>query len=68
MNGKRLEKKIKESGTMKSFSQKMGIAESTLYRKLKNEKFSVSEAEKAVEILKLGDEEAYAIFFNGKIA
>lgn len=68
MNGKILEEKIKENGTMKSFSEEMGIAESTLYRKLKSENFSVLEAAKAVEILRLGNEEEYAIFFSRKLA
>lgn len=68
MNGKRLEEKIKEKGTMKSFSEEMGIAESTLYRKLNSGKFSVSEAAKAVEILGLCNEEAYSIFFRSKLA
>ncbi len=68
MDGKRLEEQIKKSGTMKSFSEKMGIAESTLYRKLGSGNFSVSEAAKAVEILGLQNEEAYAIFFRKKLA
>ena len=68
MNGKILEEKIKENGTMKSFSEEMGIAESTLYRKLKSGNFSILEAAKAVEILRIGNEEAYAIFFSRKLA
>ncbi len=68
MNGRRLEEKIKQNRTMKSFSEEMGIAESTLYRKLSSGKFSVSEAAKAVEILGLGNEEAYSIFFKDKLA
>ena len=68
MNGRRLEEKIKQNRTMKSFSEEMGIAESTLYRKLNSGKFSVSEAAKAVEIRGLGNEEAYSIFFKDKLA
>lgn len=68
MDGKRLEEKIKEKGTMKSFSEKMEIAESTLYRKMRNGNFSISEAAKAVEILGLQNEEAYSIFFKKKLA
>ena len=68
MNGRRWEEKIKQNRTMKSFSEEMGIAESTLYRKLNSGKFSVSEAAKAVEILGLGNEEAYSIFFKDKLA
>lgn len=68
MNGKRLEEEIKKTRTMKTFSEEMGIAESTLYRKLKSGNFSVSEAAKAVEILKLKNEIAYDIFFREALA
>lgn len=68
MNGRKLEEEIKRTRTMKAFSEEMGIAESTLYRKLKSGKFSVSEAAKAVEILNLQNETAYDIFFKEALA
>lgn len=68
MNGKRLEEEIKKTRTMKTFSKEMGIAESTLYRKLKSGNFSVLEAAKAAEILKLKNETAYDIFFRESLA
>ena len=68
MNGKKLEEEIKKTRTMKTFSKEMCIAESTLYRKLKSGNFSVLEAAKAAEILKLKNETAYDIFFREALA
>ena len=64
-----LERKIKESkASIKELATGMGIAESTLYRKLERGTFSVSEAQKITELLHLNASQAYEIFFIKKLA
>ena len=60
-----LERKIKESkARIKELATGMGIAESTLYRKLESGNFSVSEAQKITELLHLNASQAYEIFLT----
>ena len=60
----RLKCKIIESNTnVEELSQKIGIDHSTFYRKLKNNSFSIEEADKIAVALSLTNEEATAIFF-----
>lgn len=62
-------REIKKAGyNNKSFSEELGMIESTFYRKLKKGNFSVEEAQKMVEILNLNGDQAYYIFFNKKLA
>ena len=69
MNIEKLLEAIKKAGyENKSFAEELGIAESTLYRKLKKQNFSVDEAQKISKLLRLDAAEAYEIFFGKKLA
>lgn len=51
--------------TIKGFSDELGIAESTFYRKTAKEDggFTIEEAQRIAKILALTKEEAFALFF-----
>lgn len=69
MYNRELMAEIKKAGyNNKSFSEKMGMVESTFYRKLKKGNFSIEEAQRMVEILQLEGKKAYYIFFERKLA
>lgn len=61
--------KIEQKGfSNKEIAEKLDIAESTFYRKLKRKSFSVEEAQKMSELLSLSAAEAYEIFFGKRLA
>ena len=61
--------KIEQKGfSNKEIAEKLNIAESTFYRKLKRRSFSVEEAQKMSELLSLSAAEAYEIFFGKQLA
>lgn len=61
--------KIEQKGfSNKEIAEKLNIAESTFYRKLKRKSFSVEEAQKMSELLSLSATEAYEIFFGNRLA
>ncbi len=61
--------KIEQKGfSNKEIAEKLNIAESTFYRKLKRKSFSVEEAQKMSELLSLSATEAYEIFFGKRLA
>ncbi len=69
MNTEKLLDAVKKAGyENKTFAEELGIAESTLYRKLKKKSFSVDEAQRISKLLKLDANEAYEIFFGRKLA
>ena len=69
MNTEKLIIKIKAAGFgNKSFAEKLGMAESTFYRKLKKKDFSVQEAQEIRRLLNLTVTEAYEIFFGKNLA
>ncbi|WP_026651347.1 helix-turn-helix domain-containing protein [Butyrivibrio proteoclasticus] len=63
-NTMKLKGKIRENGmTVKEFARAIHIDIATLYRRFeKGDTFTVGEVSKAVEVLKLTEEEALAIF------
>ncbi len=70
-NVMKLKGKIAENGlTIEKTANMIGIDNSTFHRKMKNDgiNFSIGEANKLVEILKLTQEEAMVIFFNDIVA
>ena len=69
LNVQKLKGKIVECGrTIESVSDDMDIDSSTFYRKLKDNSFSIAEADKIVNILSLTGDEAAAIFFSQFVA
>ncbi len=71
INVNKLKGKIVERGmTIKIVAEKMGVNESTIYRKLgnKGETFTIKDANLLFDILKLTPEEATAIFFSQYVA
>lgn len=65
MNHLKLKGRIIEHGmTMDEFSKAVGIARSTLWRKMKHNGFTVDEMNKSVAILHLSPNETMEIFFN----
>ena len=65
-----IKKLINEKGyTLASFSKKLGINVSTLFRKLnKCNSFTIGEAVKMCSLLNLTKEQAVNIFFKEKVA
>lgn len=71
VNIKLLKEKIETKGySPRTFSNKLGIDASTLYRRYKNkgEDFTIGEAEAIAEILDLTDDEFDSIFFAREVA
>ena len=65
MKSSKLLDEIKASGmNVAEFAERLGISESTVYRKLKSGNFLVGEAVRASEILGLNADEASSIFFE----
>jgi len=69
LDASRLKGKIVEKNTnIEELSRKIGINHATFYRKLKNNSFSIEEADKIAVALSLTNEEATAIFFSQFVA
>lgn len=69
MDTEMLLKKIREAGyENKIFAEKLGMAESTFYRKIKRKNFTIKEAQGIKNLLSLSAEDSYAIFFTNKLA
>ena len=69
LDASRLKGKIVEKNTnIEELSRKIGINYATFYRKLKNNSFSIEEADKIAAALSLTNEEATAIFFSQFVA
>ena len=69
MNINKLRGKIVEQGlTVADLADEIGVDKATLYRKLKNESFSIKEAGRISKTLGLSGEDATAIFFNDIVA
>lgn len=62
LRGKMVENEV----TIERLASEIGVAKTTVYRKINNngESFSISEADKIVKILGLNAAEAQAIFFS----
>lgn len=59
---------VEREMTVGDVADKMGISQSTLYRKMKTGKFSVGEVKQMSEILGLSTREITEIFFSGDVA
>lgn len=69
MNKKKLKAKIIELGiTVEELSQKIGFSESTFYRKVDKNSFTVKEVSKLINILNLTESETMYIFFSENVA
>lgn len=65
MNIEKLREVINSSGiTITALSGRLGISRGSLYKKLENGDFKVSEARKLGKIFRLSNEEMLAIFFE----
>ena len=65
MNVQKLKGKIVENGmNVETFAKKIGVARTSIYRKLNNSQFTIGEVRKIKETLGLSNEEAIAIFFD----
>ena len=68
MNVERLKDKIKESGiTMTSLAIQTGISRETLYNRLSNPDFRLSETVELARVLHMTPEERYQIFFGEEV-
>lgn len=69
-NVAKLKGKIMEKGYSQiTFAKKVGLARSTLSRKLKTgEGFTIAEANKIAKALELNGQEAISIFFTNSVA
>lgn len=69
MNINKLRGKIVERGmNVGMLATRLGIDRATLYRKMKDESFTVREAVRIAKELGLTSEEVMAIFFNHEVA
>lgn len=71
VNVNKLKGKLREYGySLSVIANKLGMDRSTLYRKLKNygKGILIKEAKQIIDILKLTNEDAIAIFFAHNIA
>lgn len=71
VNTMKLKGKIVENGlTLHDVAKALGIDDSTLYRKMKNNgiSFTIGEANKLTKCLRLTKDEAMDIFFNSSVA
>ena len=65
MDALKLKGRIIEKGlTMGAVTESLGIARSTLWRKMNSELLTIEEVEKLISILELTPEESMEIFFN----
>lgn len=69
MNVNKLRGKIVEKGlSIKELAERIGVDRTTMYRKMKEESFTVREAVLISKELSLTSEEVMAIFFNNYVA
>jgi DNA-binding XRE family transcriptional regulator len=69
MNINKLKGKLVENAiSTATLAEKLGTSRATIYRKMKNNGFTVGEARLIADILHLTAEEANAIFFNVEVA
>ena len=65
INANKLRGRVVENGlTMRALAARLGVNESTLYRKLQNSGFTIHEAQEIAKILNLSAEDVVAIFFS----
>ena len=68
MNVIKLREKIKESGiTFTALAQKTGMSRETLYNRLNNPNFRLSETVALAKALHLSEDERIEIFFDDKV-
>ena len=69
MNERKLKAKCIELGkNVESVSRAIGIDKSTFYRKMKDETFSIKEANRICSELKLSHDEVMSIFFDNFVS
>lgn len=71
INVNKLKGKVVENGySLETFSEKIGINNSTLYRKMKGggENFSIGEVQRIIDVLNLSIEDVNDIFFSQIVA